>query len=100
MYEILKQKGHGLINEFMDFEMERPFQLSMDSIYQVIDKIESLGYDLTYNYDGVSYFYCFKKFNRDCGSYRNKNRLEAIYLTILFFINGYNAQNHPERRWR
>lgn len=99
MYESLKQRGYRLINEFMDFKMERPFQLNMDSLYQVIDKIESTGADLTYGYDGSKYTYCFKISNEDCGSYRHKSRIEALYLSILFFINGYNAKNNPDRRW-
>jgi len=100
MYDSLKQRGHRLIDEFMDFKMDRPFQLNIESIYQVIDKIESMGYDLSYNYDGRKYFYCFKMSDVDCGSYRHKSRIEALYLTLLFFINGYNAKNHPDRRWR
>ena len=77
MYNELKQDGLRLIAEFMEIYKA---DLNWQFIWKIIDKIEGLG-------------------AREMGSHSSKIRIEAAYLSICFFINSYNAEFYPDRRW-
>ena len=96
MYNELKQDGLRLIAEFM--EIYKAY-LNWQFIWKIIDKIEGLGYNLDYYQEGGVYYFNIKDGAREMGSHSSKIRIEAAYLSICFFINSYNAEFYPDRRW-
>jgi hypothetical protein len=94
MYDGLKQDGPILIAKFIN--LDRRADINWETMYSVVDKIESMGYCVTYFFDDLftndKYYFYIKK-DRENFSYGHTNRLEALYMSCLFFINYYNNTN-------
>lgn len=104
-------ENNKLIAEFMGFlpRIKNPkYHNDWNILMQVVEKIESLGYELQKennsvffkgNYTEISSFYGMKKyykteFNKDC----NSTFIEAVYNACIEFIKWYNQNTQQNEK--